>query len=254
MPKALGLIETRGLVGAIEAADAMVKAANVTLSGKELSGGGLVTVKVLGDTAAVKAAVDAGSEAAKRVGELISLHVIPQPDIELASILPEILEGEKSNSTRIIKKDISTDVKPAEVVKIDSSPEEETTAGEIISENIETVNDKLRKPRKKTESIPTNNESLFDSENDTISRLRKEALGIKENKELSEKKTITKSDKEFVKIKSAEDLQTLNIDNLDVHQLRHLARSIEGFPIQGREISRANRKELVEHFKNLIKI
>ena len=85
---ALGLIETRGLVGAIEAADAMVKAANVTLIGKEHVGGGLVTVMVRGDVGAVKAATDAGAAAAQRVGELISVHVIPRPHADVELILP----------------------------------------------------------------------------------------------------------------------------------------------------------------------
>ncbi len=86
--EALGMIETRGLVGAIEAADAMVKAANVVLIGKEKSGGGLVTVMVRGDVGAVKAATEAGSAAAGRIGELISSHVIPRPDGDVESILP----------------------------------------------------------------------------------------------------------------------------------------------------------------------
>jgi len=85
---ALGMIETRGLVGAIEAADAMVKAANVKLIGKEKVGGGLVTVLVRGDVGAVRAATDAGAAAARRVGELLSVHVIPRPDDQIESILP----------------------------------------------------------------------------------------------------------------------------------------------------------------------
>lgn len=89
MEEAMGFIETRGLVAAIEAADAMVKAANVTLMGEERIGGGLVTVIVKGDVGAVKAAVDAGAAAAKRVGELISVHVIPRPHPELDMILPQ---------------------------------------------------------------------------------------------------------------------------------------------------------------------
>ncbi|MCQ1529559.1 BMC domain-containing protein [Lutispora saccharofermentans] len=89
---ALGMIETKGLVGAIEAADAMVKAANVTLIGKVLVGGGLVSVMVRGDVGAVKAATDAGAAAAERVGELISVHVIPRPHSEVEMILPK-LEG-----------------------------------------------------------------------------------------------------------------------------------------------------------------
>ena len=87
--QALGLIETKGLVGAIEAADAMVKAANVVLIGKEHVGGGLVTVMVRGDVGAVKAATDAGAAAAGRVGEIISVHVIPRPHSEMETILPK---------------------------------------------------------------------------------------------------------------------------------------------------------------------
>ncbi len=86
MMQALGMIETKGLVASIEAADAMVKAANVTLIGKEHVGGGLVTVMVRGDVGAVKAATDA----AERVGELISVHVIPRPHNEVESILPSL--------------------------------------------------------------------------------------------------------------------------------------------------------------------
>lgn len=85
---ALGMIETKGLVGAIEAADAMVKSANVQLIGKEQVGGGLVTVMVRGDVGAVKAATDAGAAAAEKVGELISVHVIARPHMEVDNILP----------------------------------------------------------------------------------------------------------------------------------------------------------------------
>ena len=88
---ALGMIETKGVVASIEAADAMVKAANVTLIGKVHVGGGLVSVMVRGDTGAVKAAVDAGAAAAGRIGELVSVHVIPRPHPEVECILP-ILE------------------------------------------------------------------------------------------------------------------------------------------------------------------
>lgn len=84
---ALGMIETRGLVASIEAADAMVKAASVTLISKTHVGGGLVTVMVEGDVGAVKAATDAGAAAAERVGELISVHVIPRPAADVAHIL-----------------------------------------------------------------------------------------------------------------------------------------------------------------------
>lgn len=90
---ALGMVETRGLVGAVEAADAMVKAANVVLIGSEYVGGGYVTVMVRGDVGAVKAATDAGAAAAKRVGELVSVHVIPRPHQDVEMILPQYAKG-----------------------------------------------------------------------------------------------------------------------------------------------------------------
>ena len=87
---ALGMVETKGLVGSIEAADAMVKAANVRLIGKEHVGGGLVTVMVRGDVGAVKSATDAGAAAASKVGELVSVHVIPRPHGDVEYILPTL--------------------------------------------------------------------------------------------------------------------------------------------------------------------
>ncbi len=86
---ALGMVETKGLIGAVEAADAMVKAANVALIGKEYIGAGYVTVMVRGDVGAVKAATDAGAAAARRVGELVSVHVIPRPHAEVEKVLPK---------------------------------------------------------------------------------------------------------------------------------------------------------------------
>jgi len=90
--EALGLVETRGLIGSIEAADAMVKAANVVLVGKEYIGAGYVTVMVRGDVGAVKAATDAGAAAARRVGELLAVHVIPRPHAEVERVLPKVKE------------------------------------------------------------------------------------------------------------------------------------------------------------------
>jgi ethanolamine utilization protein EutM len=104
--EALGMVETKGFVGAVEAADAMVKAANVELVGKEYIGAGYVTVFVRGDVGAVKAATDAGAAAARRVGELISVHVIPRPHNEVERVLPKrarrwkIIERRGSRRTR----------------------------------------------------------------------------------------------------------------------------------------------------------
>ncbi|WP_394523829.1 BMC domain-containing protein [Lacrimispora sp. JR3] len=88
---ALGMVETKGLIGAIEAADAMVKSANVTLVGYEKIGSGLVTVMVRGDVGAVKAATDAGASSAAAVGELISTHVIPRPHSDVEKVIPNLL-------------------------------------------------------------------------------------------------------------------------------------------------------------------
>ena len=93
--EALGMVETKGLVGSIEAADAMVKAANVVLVGKEYIGAGYVTVMVRGDVGAVKASTDAGAAAARRVGELVSVHVIPRPHTQVEKVLPNIKAATK---------------------------------------------------------------------------------------------------------------------------------------------------------------
>jgi ethanolamine utilization protein EutM len=96
MSDALGLIETRGLIGAIEAADAMVKTANVQLTAREYIGAGYVTVMARGDVGAIKAATDAGAAAARRVGELVSVHVIPRPHAEVERILPRTVAAPPS--------------------------------------------------------------------------------------------------------------------------------------------------------------
>lgn len=97
---ALGMIETLGLIGSVEAADAMVKAAKVTLLGIEKIGGGYVTVMVRGEVGAVKAATDAGATAAKRVGQLVSVHVIPRPHSEVEQILPKNANWKREDSDK----------------------------------------------------------------------------------------------------------------------------------------------------------
>lgn len=185
MELALGLIETKGLVGAIEAADAMTKTANVQLIGKEYAKGGLVTIKIMGETAAVKAAVDAGAAAAQRVGQLISVHVIPRPD----------------DQTDLIVFDQSLK-KPEPDGFIDNG------AGEV-----------KRKRGRKKKSEPT----LFD-------------LSEQPKKEFVDPKTLDYS----------------ILEGMTVEELRRLARKTQGFPIYGREISRANKSTLLNFFKQLM--
>lgn len=294
MPLALGLVETKGLVGAIEAADAMVKAANVRLVGKEKISSALITIKIVGETAAVKHAVDAGAAAAQRVGELVSIHVIPSPDEQISSLFPEISDtpepGEvkpkpaKVKPPKVIKEvekvqesitPESEEIKPAEVVtkKIEEEPVDQIVLepeDEIVSTPEVNTEIKEEKPEIKEISIPKpavkevkpELDSLFSSPvidsvppgdkkkskkdvSITISRLREEAL-----KEITPKEKLKIETEEPTEPATVE-ISVENLENLNVHQLRKLARSTEGFPIAGREISKANRTTLLEYFKEI---
>ena len=130
---ALGMIETKGLIGAVEAADAMVKAANVYLIGREFVGGGLVTVMVRGDVGAVKAATDAGAAAAQRVGELLSVHVIPRPheslDGSMIGSVDPVWEQEEIENTEDKLEEDAFEEEP-ETAEEETSKEEPEAAGE----------------------------------------------------------------------------------------------------------------------------
>ncbi len=227
MPKALGLVETRGLVAAIEAADAMVKTSNVTLIGKEITRPALVTIKIVGEVAAVKAAVDAGAAAAKKVGTVVSIHVIPQPDSQMELMLPEIKDDE-------VKKEKPAKPEAAPPVMITAKEEGKKEKSESPGFEV---------PMKKTKveiKKPAEEESHFTGMTDHLERLRAEALGMKKEKTTEEvKRKETRS--------SMAELELLN-----VHELRKRARETEGFPIQGREISKANRRQLLDFFKKII--
>ena len=244
MPKALGLVETRGLVAAIEAADAMVKTSNVTLIGKEITRPALVTIKIVGDVAAVKASVDAGAAAATKVGELVSTHVIPQPDTQMISMLPEIKDDDikrRKVSGSLEKPDTEKPVKAEKQVEKITPP--------VLHEGPQTVDKEVTEvklPETKITGVKKSppSEDKFSGTTDHLERLRREALGIKTDKEGT--KTEKKSE-EPSETPSFEQLEKLN-----VHQLRKQARATEGFPIQGREISKANRNELLSFFKKLL--
>ncbi len=231
MQFALGLIETKGLIGAIEAADAMLKAANVKLVSKEKITAALVTVKIIGETAAVKSAVDAGAAAAQRVGQLVSAHVIPRPDDQLEDLIyfPSITPGIQSEETAKKEKPVKekTVVKEFEEEKV----EEESLFDKTEKEETEAVPIK-RRGRPRLEKTEPQAPSRLDS-------LRKEAL--KEIRKVESEKPSASGE-----IPTNEQLSELN-----VHELRHLARSFDNFPIKGRQISRANRDELIVHFEKI---
>jgi len=192
MLEALGLIETKGLVGAIEAADAMLKAANVKLVAKERATGALINIRIVGEVAAVKSAVDAGAAAAQRVGQLVSAHVIPRPDIQLDPMVASKKITAKKKSGIIARQKIDTK---------NTIQETKPEFGDDVEKQI----------RIEQEEPPARTELLFTSE-----------------------------------IPSADELEKMN-----VHQLRRLARQIENFPIKGRQISRANRIFLLECFEKI---
>lgn len=173
---AVGLVETKGLVGAIEAADAMVKAAHVILVGKERTDPAMITVKIVGDTAAVRSAVDAGAAAAERVGQLISKHVIPRP----AEGIEDLIFAKASRTVSEVERLLRGE--PVEA-------EEEVSEDEVAPEE--------------EYSMP---EGLTDEQQRYFEKL----------------------------------------DAMTVHELRRFARGVEGLPIYGREISRANKKRLLD--------
>ena len=226
MQKALGLVETRGLVAAIEAADAMLKASNVTLVGKERALAGLITIVIVGDVAAVKASVDAGAAAAQKVGELVSVHIIPRPDNQVGIILPLDNEPVKTIST---KKDDQPEpsAKKTEDLKIKKKAQPVPVKSEKIIEIVEEEKPGI------VEELP---DKTIQTSSDTIERLKREALG---------------KEQETKKAKTSSGVEMNELEKLNVHELRRLARSTENFPIQGRTISRANRRELLDYFKDL---
>lgn len=231
MQFALGLIETKGLIGAIEAADAMLKAANVKLVSKEKITAALVTVKIIGETAAVKSAVDAGAAAAQRVGQLVSAHVIPRPDDQIESL--------------IYFPSITTEIQPEENVKKEKPVKEKIVVKEVEEEKVEEKSLFDESEKEETETVPIKRRGrprLEKTESQVPSRLdslRKEAL--KEIRKVEGEKQSASG-----VIPTNEQLSELN-----VHELRHLARSFDNFPIKGRQISRANRDELIVHFEKI---
>ncbi|HEY4613420.1 MAG TPA: BMC domain-containing protein [Bacteroidota bacterium] len=182
---ALGLVETKGLVGAIEAADAMVKTANVILVGKERTDPAMITVKVVGDTAAVRSAVEAGAAAAQRVGQLVSKHVIPRP----AEGLKELIFAKSSRTELEVERLLGARAE---------QPEPE--------------------PTKPEEEEPTSQEDLFTPPAD-----------------------LSPDDQKYFD----------KLNAMTVHELRAFARKVEGLSIQGREISRANKSQLLEELMKL---
>lgn len=362
MPLALGLVETKGLIAAIEAADAMAKASNVKLIGREKTNPALITLKIVGDVAAVKASVDAGAAAASRVGIVVSTHIIPQPDSSLAMFFPEIdpdynntlqveetvlesetpkteeesasfteaqidsvvdaalpenitetenpeldsFENEVIDETSDIQENASEAEDETEIVEMDSDelagievseivdlPEAEVIDEDIpfdIPENEDNSEEEIEEityipeesdllevvepPVEETEPEPEYPELFAEDFQDEdlftqAIRIESKKLELRNSnpyKDIqgedtqAENSVIPDEVKEFIEeeVETEEILpedavraDLAQIEQMNVHELRRLARHTENFPIQGRDISKANRQELIYYFKNL---
>jgi ethanolamine utilization protein EutM len=343
MAEAIGFIETKGLVGAIVAADAMLKSADITLVGKEITGSALVLVKIKGDLASVKYAIEAGETASKNAGNFISSLVMAEPDPRLTAVLPEInIEKipdlpEKEEITNTAKDELHTEANGHDSVIADNADAAGTPSVEV-NESISGGNDvvleneplgskdeKIKKEKKSKSEPKDHHATLFDSLydpteekitdykpafNSTIERLKSEALGIDnqdknsvpavkdesveapeenapnarlpveqeeiESDEPAPVKKITGSGKAAGPEKQQKKKNEQNepeqkhesdsshagglsaeisidyLQTLNVHLLRKAARGVSGFPIQGREISKANRQVLLDYFSKLL--
>lgn len=260
MKLALGLLETKGLIGAVEAADAMAKAASVRIVSKEKSTAALVTIKIVGEVAAVKSAVDAGASAASRIGRLVSAHVIPRPHEEIQFLIetskkistPEQTAEEKQiedpvkSYDTVAEEESIEDVKEAENLAEELPPDEEIV-DENETETEEVVETPLVEPDESAKEI---SEEVTAEEEETS--LPPEArLSHLEQLRLEAKAEAEKELKEDGTEEDLFDQPKKDIEEMNVHELRKLARSIETFPIKGREISKANRDILLQYLREL---
>lgn len=242
---ALGMIETKGLVGSIEAADAMVKAANVTLIGKVHVGGAYVTVMVRGDVGAVKAATDAGAAAAQRVGELISVHVIPRPHHEVEYILPSLApidDDDDDDGGSVSPRESGEAEQPVTSEEPENAPEnlpEEPEQPETPIEEAslfdEAASTELAEPAAE-EVLPGEIPSEREAEAESTEPALSPAVNPSESFE-----SFDVSDTSVAE--EPEDMTEL--EDMAVKELRKLARKTEGIAIVGREISAANKQLLI---------
>ena len=287
MSNSIGLIESKGLVALIEAADVILKNSPVTILGIHKLDNGLVTLAVNGNSDYVKAAIESGTEAGRRVGEIYASSVVDNPGKELLAIFGELFPRDEIlrsvpdeiKSLRINSDDIKTDEQSnlfASVVKQvkTESKREKSKPLQVTKITpihiIKKINDKTdnQNKTKQDESlekkieeikIETGEKDLLpESEKplSTIERLRIEALGL-EGKKKKSKEIAPTTEKKNDEVKNITSLNKSGvvdfeaIDRMNVHKLRHYAREFPNFPIKGREISRANRDELVEWFKSI---
>ncbi len=246
--KALGLIETKGLLAAVEAADTMVKSADVSIIEKTYVGGGLVTILVTGDVGAVNASIEAGVAAVKKLDEefLVSNHVIPRPHEEVESIIgpntpPEVLEVPSSNE-ELEEVEQAKEMQKTEEVEV----EEETEKLEEIedveeAEQIEEVKE-IENAEQKEEVYVVEAEDVIKEDQDALKmdldKLHKLDL-----------ENLHKDDVDNLVNKNGIEQTLLILDKLKVVKLRNLAREYKDFGITGRTTSKAGKNTLITKFK-----
>lgn len=263
--QALGFIETKGLLAAIESADAMLKAANVSLYDKTFTGGGLVTITVIGDVGAVKASVDAGAAAVMNLGQelLISVHVIPRPHEEVDRMMKADRKlggndgGDDDNGGgggdgAPVEDDSDEASEEAETAGaiIEEAPETaEETEAEVTAEEPETAADE-KQPEAEIHETPA--ESETEEEAEAPEEAEQEAEAPEETAEAEEEafdsKTLTKECIDDIAAEKGIDKAVEILQDCKVVKLRNLARDYEGFGITGREVSKANKADLIEEF------
>ncbi len=282
MNNTIGLIESKGLVALVEATDVILKNSPVKVLGIHKLDNGLVSLAISGNSDYVKAAIETGTEAGRRVGEIYASSVIDNPTNEMIKMFSELFSGFDYSQNSIVdnepeKKVISENLTEADIFenfakKIKPESKREKSKPLVVTKitTLKKNSIKNEKPSSNKESEKKDNRSnlFFEQKNkiekpdvpldssaslSTIERLRQEALGLK-SKSISSKE-LSVSDTTTSEIKNdADNIVNVDfeaIDGMNVHKLRHYAREFPNFPIKGREISRANRDELVELFKKI---
>lgn len=268
MANSIGLIESKGLVALVEAADVILKNSPVKILGIKKLDNGLVSLAVLGDSEYVKAAIDSATDAGKRVGEIYAYSVVDDPDEELTNLFRELfdLEEEKVFKQKkwvgqtLVSKEASASpsvsqtsfvVEDLKEIKSDTKKiinKKRLHKKEIIKDKPELIVERKIKSESKLEPEQHTQAKKALS---TIERLRKEALGLSVKNDEKEIIVPKKNEEKKQIFPAASKVDLEAIKGMNVHKLRHYARAFENFPIKGREISRANRDELVELFKSL---
>lgn len=236
MSNSIGLIETRGLVSAITAIDAVLKNCNVEIDQPKYHDNGRMVILIRGDLSEVRFAINAAVDAIGKVGELFTSRLIEDPDSNTLKFF--LKEKVKKTTINIVeqKQELSPPKEEKKIIaKKDVKPREKKSKEVIKPESKKPIEVNLNPEAKKDEF----KEPSFSV--DTIERLRREALGAKKEKQETKKDDVQQNEY------SLDSLSKLN-----VHKLRRLARDYESFPIKGREISKANRDQLLEHFKKIL--